>query len=145
MKLDAYKAMAAADAHIDQADLAGESMRIPQLHSKWLNHFTDEKLLLRTMTSEFKKLNRKKWEYYSGKLSEEEIEELDWEPFDKKILRADIPIYLEADEELTRLGDKIAYQKMKVEFLESVLKSINNRQWNIRGAIDWRKFTHGGP
>lgn len=144
MKLDDYKAMWAKDAKIDQADLAGESVRVPQLHSKWLNFFTDEKLLLRKLTAEYKRLHRRKWEYYSGKLSEDELEELGWEQFDKKVLRADVAMYLEADEELTRLSDKIAYQKAKIDFIEAVLKSINNRQWNIRGAIDWRKFTHGG-
>lgn len=143
MKLDDYKDMASKDARIDMADLATESVNVPQLHSKWLNFFTDERLLLRRLTNEQKRLNKQKWEYYTGKLSQEELAELGWEPFDKRILRADVSMYLEADDDLIKLNDKIAFQKAKVDFLEAVLKSISGRQWNIRGAIDWRKFTNG--
>jgi len=50
---------------------------------------------------------------------------------------------LDADSDLTFIENKIIYQKEKVTYLESVLKSITNRQWNIRGAIDWRKFISG--
>lgn len=136
--------MAAQDARIDMADLATESANVPQLHSKWLNFFTDERLLLRRLMNEQKRLNRTKWEWFTGKLSQEELTELGWEPFDKRLLRADVAMYLEADDDLIKLSDKIAFQKAKVDFLEAVLKSINGRQWNIRGAIDWRKFTSGG-
>jgi hypothetical protein len=38
---------------------------------------------------------------------------------------------------------KLEYQKEKIDYLENVLKSINGRQWNIRGAIEWRKFING--
>lgn len=144
MKLEDYKTMAAQDARIDMADLATESANVPQLHSKWLNFFTDERLLLRRLMNEQKRLNRTKWEWFTGKLSQEELTELGWEPFDKRLLRADVAMYLEADDDLIKLSDKIAFQKAKVDFLEAVLKSINGRQWNIRGAIDWRKFTSGG-
>lgn len=144
MKLEDYKTMAAQDARIDMADLATESANVPQLHSKWLNFFTDERLLLRRLMNEQKRLNRTKWEWFTGKLSQEELTELGWEPFDKRLLRADVAMYLEADDDLIKLSDKIAFQKAKVDFLEAVLKSISGRQWNIRGAIDWRKFTSGG-
>lgn len=144
MKLEDYKTLAAQDARIDMADLATESANVPQLHSKWLNFFTDERLLLRRLMNEQKRLNRTKWEWFTGKLSQEELTELGWEPFDKRLLRADVAMYLEADDDLIKLSDKIAFQKAKVDFLEAVLKSINGRQWNIRGAIDWRKFTSGG-
>ena len=82
-------------------------------------------------------------EYFTGKLSEEELKEHKWEPIDHKILKADIQIYLDADDQLTVLADKLEFQKAKVEYIEKVLNAINGRQWNIKGAIDWRKFTNG--
>ena len=143
MKLLYYQEMWTKDAPINQSDLAVESSTVPQLHSKWLNHYTDEKLLLRRVTANYKRLYKIKWQYYTGKLSKEELEERDWEPIDHKILKADIQIYLDADDELTALADKLEFQKAKVDFLEKVLNAINGRQWNIKGAIDWRKFTNG--
>ncbi len=131
------------DAPINQSDLAVESSTVPVLHSKWLNHYTDEKLLLRRVAADYKRLYRLKWEYYTGKLSQEEMKEHDWEPIDHKILKADIQIYLDADDQLTVQVHKLEFQKAKVEFLEKVLNAIIGRQWNIKGAIDWRKFTNG--
>ncbi len=143
MKLEVYQKMWAKDARIKQDDLAGESSNVPQLHSKWLNHYTDEKLLLRRVSAEYKRFYKLKWQYYIGKLSKEELEENSWEPIDHKILRADMQIYLDADADLIVKADKLDFQKTKVEFLEKVLNAIIGRQWNIKGAIDWRKFTHG--
>jgi hypothetical protein len=58
-------------------------------------------------------------------------------------LRQDLELYMEADPDLIRLGSKIDLQKAKVEYLDSVIKGINNRQWVIRNAIEWRKFMSG--
>ncbi len=143
MKLEYYQTMWGKDAPINQSDLARESSTVPVLHSKWLNHYTDEKLLLRRVGADYKRLYKTKWQYYTGKLSQEEIKEQGWEPIDHKILKADIQIYLDADDQLTALADKLEFQKAKVEFLEKVLTAITGRQWNIKGAIDWRKFTNG--
>jgi hypothetical protein len=52
-------------------------------------------------------------------------------------------IYMEADEDIVRLTSKIDLQRAKVEYLDSVLKGINNRQWVIRNSIEWRKFMSG--
>lgn len=131
------------DAPINQSDLAGESSTVPVLHSKWLNHYTDEKLLMRRVLADHRRLYKVKWEYYTGKLSQDEITERGWEPIDHKILKADIQIYLDADDELTMQTDKLEFQKVKVEFIEKVLNAIIGRQWNIKGTIDWRKFTNG--
>ena len=31
-----------------------------------------------------------------------------------------------------------------VEFIDGVIKSIDNRGWDIRNAQDWKKFLAGG-
>jgi hypothetical protein len=71
------------------------------------------------------------------------LKELGWEPFDLKILRQDVDIYLEADKDLVELKNKMTMQEEKVEYLNSVLKGIMNRQFHIRDAIAWRKFMNG--
>ena len=57
--------------------------------------------------------------------------------------KADIGIYMEADKDLQQLGQRMAYAKQIVEYLERILKEINNRNWNIRNTIEWKKFLHG--
>ena len=65
------------------------------------------------------------------------------EPFDLKILKSDVHIYLNADEELQKLGQRTEYLNVIVVYIERVLREINNRNWNIRNTIEWKKFLHG--
>jgi len=76
-------------------------------------------------------------------MSEEELQSREWEPFDLKILKQDLDKYLDGDADLILEKQKITYQEEKVSYLESVLKSINNRNWEIKNAIEWRKFLNG--
>ena len=65
------------------------------------------------------------------------------DPFDLKVLKADVHIYLNADAELQKLGQRQEYLKVVVVYIERVLREINNRNWNIRNTIEWKKFLHG--
>lgn len=135
--------MVDSDANIDQANLDLESLKIPQLHGKYLNIFSDEKLILKKLESDRNVLIKNKWEWYTGRMSQEDLKRLGWEPFPLKIMKQDLDVYLLADPDMITINAKIEYQKEKVEYLESVLKALNNRNWMIRNAIDWRKFLSG--
>jgi len=128
------------DLKIDDTELDLESIRTPQLHNKYLKHYTKYSLQLKKLQDDKKILYRRRWEYYTGKAPAEVYIE---KPFDFKILRADVGIYLESDTEMQEIGKKIEYTKAVVEYLERVLKEINNRNWNIRNAIAWKQFLHG--
>lgn len=143
MNLSDYRLMAQDDLLIDETQLDSESSRTPQIHSKYLNFLMDEKLKLAKIQSDFKVMKKKKWLYYTGKISEEELREENWEPFELTVLKTDIDKFLEADDDLQIISSKIKYAEIVVEYLESVIKIINNRQWNIRSVIDWLKFTNG--
>lgn len=143
MNLSEIRKLVAEDMPIDDTELDVESMTIPQLHGKYLNFYLDEKLVLQKFNSDYYRLKKTKWEYYTGKLDEEQLEEYGWEPFQFKILKQDIDLYMDSDEDLQKLSDRVAYQKEKISYLDSIIKSINNRQWNIRNAIEWRKFING--
>ena len=143
MDIMKIREMAKVDLPIDQEKLDAESLSIPQLHGKYLNIYQDEKIILHGLKIEHRKLKKLKWEYYTGKLDQETLKKYNWEQFDLKILRQDIDLYLEADEELIALEKKLLIQEEKVDYLESVLKALNNRQFHIRDAISWRKFING--
>ena len=81
--------------------------------------------------------------YYTGKMSMEELEEREWEPFALNILKQDLDKFIDSDDEIVVLSNKVEYQKEKVEYLKSVVKTMSDRQWYIRSAIDWIKFTNG--
>ena len=143
MNIVTIRGMVEKDLKIDSTELDLASLRIPQLHNKYLNIFHDERLLLKKMKIDFKELSRQKWEYYTGKMDQDALDDLGWEPFPLKILKTDIDRYLDSDSNLSAEKSKIDYQEEKVQYLESVLKNITNLQWNIKNAIEWRKFLNG--
>ena len=129
------------DLEIDNTELDKESLRTPQLHNKYLIKYSNEKVILHKMYCDMKIQKRDKWLYYTGKLSEEELKEKNWEPFDLVILKTDVDKFINADNDILSLEIKIKLQEEIVHYLESVVKIISNRQWNIRAALDWIKFT----
>ena len=143
MTLDEIRTELERDMVLDQAALDLESLKIPQLHSKYLNFLMDERLVQRKSEADYSVLLRAKWEYYTGKMSQEELDSRGWQPFPLKILRQDIDLYLNSDQDLIKLQQKTQYQKEKVALLEEVVKELNTRHWKIRNAIEWRKFTNG--
>ena len=128
------------DLKIDDTELDLESIRTPQLHNKYLKHYTKYSLQLKKVQDDYKELYRIKWEYYTGKADPSVYQA---QPFDLKILKSDVGIYLDADKDLQEVGQKEAYLAAVVTYLEKVLREINNRNWNIRNAIEWKKFIHG--
>ena len=143
MKFEEIQKLWSGDCHIDETELSQESVKIPQLHNKYLILFHDEKLRLRTMKFDHSKLLKVKREYFSGRMDETELEAYDWEPFQYKLLKADVQEYIDADEDIIELKKKSALQEEKVEYLESVVKSLSTRGYLIKNAIDWKRFTEG--
>lgn len=128
------------DLKIDDTELDLESIRTPQIHNKYLKLFSNYSLQYYKLKGDYKVLYREKWEYYTGKSSPEVYKE---KPFDLKILKTDVGIYLDSDSDLQKLSQRIEYIKQIINYLEKVLRDINNRNWAIKNSIDFKKFLHG--
>jgi len=140
MDLETLQKQVDVDLKIDDTELDLESIRTPQLHNKYLKQFTKYSLQYKKAKDDYDGLYKFKWEYYTGKST---MEVYQAEPFDLKVLKSDIHIYLNADAELQKLGQRQEYLNVVVVYLERVLREINNRNWNIRNTIEWKKFLHG--
>ena len=140
MDLETLQKQVDVDLKIDDTELDLESIRTPQLHNKYLKLFTKYSLQYKKAKDDYDGLYKFKWEYYTGKST---MEVYQAEPFDLKILKSDVHIYLNADEELQKLGQRTEYLNVIVVYIERVLREINNRNWNIRNTIEWKKFLHG--
>ena len=112
MNIDELYSEVERDIKIDDTELDLESIRTPQLHNKYLKIFTKHSLQYKKLQDDYKVLYRVKWEYYTGKASPEVYAE---KPFELKVLKADIGIYMEADKDLQQLGQRMAYAKQIVE------------------------------
>ena len=78
--------------------------------------------------------------YFSGK-SEPEVYIKN--PFDYKVLRQDIDKYMDADEDILKSISKMEYYQTMLSYLDSILKTIMNRSYQIKNSIEYMRFTAG--
>lgn len=140
MKIDELTQEIENDSIIDPIQLDKESLRIPYLQAKYFKIFMEEFKILKGMEQEFARVKKDRSLYYLGKADDEDYRK---EPKDHKVLKQDLDLYLNADENVSRLEGKRVLQKAKVEMVESFLKSLNNRGFQIKNAIEWKKFQAG--
>jgi hypothetical protein len=143
MKLEEILDMWSEDCQVNRLELGEESLKLPKLHSKYLRSYTEERLLLKRLEEERKQLVLLKHDYYRGMLPEEDLKANGWEPFRLSILKSDLPMHLDADQDIIKLNLRIAMQQEKVDALESIIRSINNRGYLIKNAIEYEKFKVG--
>ena len=140
MTLDELKLQVKKDLEVDDETLDKESYKNQELYAKYLDHKTNFELLLYRAKGDYKVLYREKWEYYGGKA---DAKVYATKPFDLKVLKTDLSIYIESDEDIIKIEHKISYLETVVKYLDGVLKSINSRGWDIKNAISWRQFESG--
>jgi thymidylate synthase len=143
MNIDEIMSEWKTDSEIDVTELADESIKIAKLHQKYYEYLIKEKLLFKKNESDLKLLRLEKYEFYTQGHNEETLKK-GWElPSKGMVIKSEIPIYLEGDKDIINLNLKISYQQEKIDLLQSIIKSLNNRGYNIKSAIDWIKFTSG--
>ena len=140
MTLEELQAQADKDLVIDDTELDTESLKTPILHNKYLQYYNKFNLLLKKSQWEERTLQREKWQYYTGKSDPEVYKQ---KPFDLKVLKNDVHIYINSDEDIQKIQAKIEYQSAIVSYLEQILRILNNRSFTIKNAIEWRRFTSG--
>ena len=140
MTLDELKLQVEKDLKVNDERLDTESYRNQELYAKYLDHKTNFEFLLYRAKGEYKVLYRQKWEYYGGK---SDAKVYATKPFDLKVLKTDLNIYIESDEDIIKIEHKISYLETVVKYLDGVLKSIASRGWDIKNAISWRQFESG--
>lgn len=133
----------AEDAQMDKTELVTESLKIPALHHKYYKLFVQEGLAQKKYEQDLKTLYKLKYEYYMGVLDKDTMDEKGWNPNPLKILKQDLSIYMDGDSDLQVIQAKIDIQKQKLSFLESAIKTIVNRGFLIKNAIDWTRFQNG--
>jgi hypothetical protein len=133
------------DAPIDELDLKKSSLEIPKLHAKYIELYSQAKILKLKVNSRKKKLYIILKEYYSGESNTPtELKNLNREPFKLTLLKSQLDQYIDADPEMIDISLAFGYQNELVDLLEQIIKSINLRGFAIKNALDYMKFMGGG-
>ena len=141
MNLDQIQEMWEKDSQIDPDNLHDESLKIPQLHSKYYTLYNTITLLREKARGTYNRVRLERYNYYTGKATAEVYAE---EPFPYKVREKDaIQRHLDADDKLTKLDLKIRYYDTTLKFLEEIIKNVSDSTFQIKNAIEWYKFQAG--
>jgi len=141
MNLEKIQEMWEKDSQIDPDNLHDESLKIPQLHSKYYTLYNTITLLREKAREQFNRVKLERYNFYTGKASAEVYVE---EPFPYKIRDKEaLQRHLDADEKLNSIDLKIRYYDVMLKFLEEIIKTISNRTYQIKNAIEFMRFQSG--
>ena len=138
MDLQAIQGMWEKDSKIDDVMLDESSLRIPQLHHKYLTLHNEYSLLNKKAKQQLRTLQHKKWLYYSGKEVPEGAE-----PFPYKVIKSDIQNWMGVDEDIMKIEMKIDYYEVVLSSLSDILKQVHQMTYHIKQCIEWRRFVNG--
>jgi hypothetical protein len=135
----------AIDSKIDETEAGRESLKIAGLHNKYYNMLIDAKHQQRDNFYRRNKYYKLKWDYYLGNLSKEECDKYGFDAYqlNRKILRQDVNIFLDADAELCKMQKVLDDDKILVEYIMSIMSSLGSRSYEITNYINWNKFMAG--
>lgn len=134
------------DCIIDNNKLDTTSRDTPKLHAKYLQLLAEAKLMKKKAEFTQKNLLKEKWLYYNGKMDEEQIKELGWEPdpFNGlRILKGEMDYYYDSDPEIQKTEEKIEYWKTVIDSLTDIIDNLKWRHQTISNMIRWRQFEQG--
>ena len=141
MNLEKIQEMWQKDSVIDPDNLHDESLKIPQLHSKYYTLYNTITLLREKANKTYKEIRLERHNYYTGKAPADVYVK---EPFPYKVREKDaIQRHMEADDRVSEAELKIRYYDVMLKFLEEIIKTISNRTFQIKNAIEWHKFQSG--
>jgi len=147
MNLETVLEMWKKDSEIPQYNLDETSRQTPTLHAKYMEFMSIARLQLKKAEMAQKTLLKKKWLYYNGKMTQEQIQSEGWDfdPFEGlKVLKGEMDYYYDADSDIQKSEEKITYYKTYIETLTEIINVLKWRHSTIKNIIDWRRFEAGG-
>ena len=130
------------DADMDRTEPGRELLNIPKLHSKYVTIMSNHRMMARDAEFQLNRWKKLKWEYYTGKLDDDDLKKHGWDPF-PFTLKSDITTYLEADEDINKYKAKKVIHDEIVDVCISIIKELNSRTFQIRDFIAWERFVNG--
>ena len=129
------------DAKIDIDDLHNESLKIPELHAKYYEIYSNLLLLKKKCEEDKKQIRHRKYEYYTGKADETVYIE---NPLDKKVRdKEHLVSCLNSDEEVSRINIKTEIYDVSLAFLQDIIKMLHSRTYQIKNSLEFQKFLSG--
>lgn len=128
--IDALKDKVKEDLTIDKTNLDKESGNIPYIYHNYLQKFSRISYEVKKKQRELDEIWGKKYHYF---LTEHDLE----------LKKYEIESFIKSDPEYINIKEKLDDYILIADYLEQVLKQINQKSFNIKNMIEWNKFQHG--
>jgi Recombination, repair and ssDNA binding protein UvsY len=132
------------DCTIDDQHLDDEALRTANLHQKYLDLLTFYKIKVFAFDKELLEITRVRTKYYNGQMTKDELTFYNWEQYQFKTpLKSELERLLNSDPNIIKITDRAEMYKLCFAYTEEILKSLRDRNFQIKHAIDWKKFQAG--
>lgn len=140
MNLDELISEAKNDLRYDKVNISDSIHNISGLISKWIEYHVNEKKIIFKLEKVLNELKTKKWLYYSGKSSAETYKK---NPFGLKLLKTDVPQFIDSDPEIQKVREELNIQNEKLFVIDEVVKELKSRSFEINSIIRWNEYLQG--
>lgn len=131
------------DAKINPEKLDHEALVTPELQGKYFDLWGRENAALTKLQNELKVLKKWKRDYFLNDIPQEELAAKGIPGNPKVVLKSEVDMWVDVDRDVNAALDKIILCKVKTDFLNNCVSSLNGRQWLIKNAIDFLNWKHG--
>ena len=144
MDIQEIQEMWEVDCEIDDNYLGENTTETPKLHAKYLKILINSKLKKTKLQSDYNLLRKAKFRYYRGEMSRDELQEHGWDQWQGvKPLKNEMDEFLQGDADLNTIKVRLEYIDSMVYQLEQIMQQLKARDWQIKTAVEWKKFLAG--
>lgn len=132
------------DIKIDFLKLTEELVHNQNLIGKWMTYQQVWETKYQFLDLEYRQLLASKTKYYTGKMSEDEIISKGWEIEGTKILKADLNIWVDDDNDMITAKKKMLILKQIINIIDKTIDIlVDQKKWTIKNFIDYKKWLEG--
>lgn len=130
------------DSKIDFTNLDMESLKVPELHSKYYKMYLYFMNYKKELKKKHYKLLSDKTNWYLGIMDSKELIARKWNPYPMPVKNNKTVLdgLLDKDKDLIEESMIVSQYDDITDYIKSILDCISKRSFQIKNAIDWRKF-----
>ena len=132
------------DAVIDESKISYELIRLPMLHSKYLEYYIHFKHRLSKAEMAKSKMGWVKRKYFRGECEQKELEKYQWSQWQGlKPGSSELNQLLEFDADMSALTVIVTDLKTAVTGCEYIMGQLKGREFSLKAIIDYQRFLSG--
>ena len=141
MTIEQIKDLIECDSAIDSSKLDLEAINTPYIQGKYIRLLSNETAVYKNLKTQLDRLKHNKYNLFMGRLSQKE--QMESKLGNLKLLKTEIPQYIENDDDVIALKALLIEAELKVDLITQFITVLNQRTFQIKNAIEYMRFQNG--